>query len=63
MNESNLKLYKTEEKWATLLEWRREKRFRYLESINCSVLEILEVKHGRSSGGKNLGYSKILIRN
>jgi len=34
MNESNLKLDKTEEKQETLLEWRREKRFRYLESIN-----------------------------
>jgi len=36
MNESNLKLDKTEEKRATLLEWRREKRFKYLESIKSN---------------------------
>jgi len=60
MNES--KLDKTEEKQATLLEWRREKRFRYLESINRSVLKILGVKHRRSSRGEDLGFSKFLIR-
>jgi len=36
-NESNLKLDKiTEEKQETSLNWKREKRFIYLESINCT---------------------------
>jgi len=36
-----------------------EKRFKYLKSLNHSVLEILRVKHRRSRGKEGLGFSKI----